>query len=560
MPTAPWPRLDRFKEHTIELPVAELDVAAQDRRRAACRRSTRALELGKGVVHVLRQPNVATGSRCSPPSAPARLRTQLPRARPAPVLLQLQARLVRELLRHRRCEHAGFDDEQSGEEPWWNEWSSEERRDACRDVPRAAPEPVALHVRFRDRSIAELARAPVGASSEFFARLQAAAPREQQIARDLLAEIRGAAAVPRARRPRLPDARPRRADALGRRGAAHPPGRAARLEPAGRVLRAGRADHRPAPARQRRSCSTRSTELARQGQHAGGGGARRGHHPPRRPHASISVPAPACAAASWWPRARCASSRANPALGDRPLPARAAAASGAAAPPGKRRDAAPDARSASRCTTSREVDVADPAGAAGGGHGRLGLGQVDAGARCAATPTCKRLVSTSGAGVRGVRTVRGRRGRAAAGLAGCAAVHGVEHLDRVLEVDQTPIGKTPRSCPATYIGFWDEIRKLSPAPPRRASRGYAREPLLLQHRRGPLRGLRRPGRADHRDELPARREGAVRRVRRQALQLRDAERHLARQAASATCSPMDVDEAVEFFAAHAARASCRCSC
>jgi UvrA family protein len=55
---------------------------------------------------------------------------------------------------------------------------------------------------------------------------------------------------------------------------------------------------------------------------------------------------------------------------------------------------------------------------------------------------------------------------------GCARIEEWDQIGRILEVDQTPIGKTPRSCPATYIGFWDAVRRVFAETSEARMRGY----------------------------------------------------------------------------------------
>lgn len=51
-------------------------------------------------------------------------------------------------------------------------------------------------------------------------------------------------------------------------------------------------------------------------------------------------------------------------------------------------------------------------------------------------------------------------------------IEGLEHVDKVIEIDQSPIGRTPRSNPATYCGFFTDIRQLMAQVPEAKIRGY----------------------------------------------------------------------------------------
>jgi excinuclease ABC subunit A len=541
IPTSPWPRLSRFREHTIELPVAELDVAAKTD--AALHQALeRALDFGKGLVHVL-------GTKSDRVTVFSTKRACHSCGRS---FAELDPRLFSFNSRHGWCEScygtgvemSGFTDEQSGEEPWWNEWYGKEP-EACSACRGQRLNPIALNVRFRERSIAALAGEPVSTSSEVFARLRLGA-RERQIARDLLAEIRG------------------RLRFLERVGLGY-----LQLDRAAPTLSGGEAQRIRLAAqlgsnlqgvcyvldeptiglhpRDNEILLRSLTELAGQRntlvvvEHDEETIRRADHVLDLGPGAGVRGGE---LVAAGTVRELMANPRSvtgrflrapllHPAQPHRPVSA-----------------------ATQRLTLERVAlhnlkgsDVGIPLGRLVVVTGVSGSGKSTL-ARDVLYTNLKRLVSTSGAGGRGGRTVRGGRGRAAAGLAGCAAVHGVEHLDRVLEVDQTPIGKTPRSCPATYVGFWDEIRRIYAGTTEARIRGYGASRFSFNTAGGRCEGC--DGQGVKTIEMSFLPDVKVlcevcggKRFNSETLSVTWRGRNIGDLLA------MDVDDAVEFFAAHA---------
>ena len=125
---------------------------------------------------------------------------------------------------------------------------------------------------------------------------------------------------------------------------------------------------------------------------------------------------------------------------------------------------------------------------------------------------------------------------------------GVERVDKVVDVDQAPIGRTPRSNPATYTGVFDHIRRLFSQTPGGQGPRLPARPVLLQRQGRPLRGVRRRRHHPHRDALPARHLRARARCATGARYNRDTLEVTFRGKTIADVLDLSCEEALAFFA------------
>jgi excinuclease ABC subunit A len=439
--TYQWPRLNRFKEHTIELPVATISVQ-KDNVDSLERNLIKALDLGKGLVHVLdadsKKPRVQVFS--------------IKRACPScgRSFAELDPRLFSFNSKHGWCEGCfgtglaleGFSEEQSGEEAAWNEWLDGDAH-VCDTCHGQRLNPVALHVKFRDLNIAGLTRLGVDETVAFIGKLRLS-KREAEIARDLMAEIRarmsflqrvGLGYLPLDRSaPTLSGGEAQRIRLAAQLGS--------NLQGVCYVLDEPTIGLHP---RDNRVLLDALAELAKNRntlvvvEHDEDTIRRADHVIDLGPGAGVRGGEVVAAG-------RVADLMKNPASVTgrflaSPLkhPAEPRRATGPRVPRLKLENV--------ELHNVLKEDISIPVGRLCVVTGVSGSGKSTV-ARDVLYTNLRRLV---GKLARGARKPE---------LTGVEALRGVELIDRVLEVDQTPIGKTPRSCPATYIGFWDDIRRI----------------------------------------------------------------------------------------------------
>ena len=319
-----------------------------------------------------------------------------------------------------------------------------------------------------------------------------------------------APAVPARRRPRLP----RRSTAPSATLAG---GEAQRIRLASadrqrarrRALRARRAVDRPAPARQP-TPDRHARAAARPRQHRARRRARRGDDPRRRPRRRHRARAPGSTAA----RSSCPGTRRRISLKSNDVDHRRSTCRA------KRRSRCPSCAATRarhwigikgarehnlqehrRARSRWDASSASPASAAAGR------------ARSSTTSCCRALMQKL---YRSTRSAGPHK-----------TIEGTEHIDKVIEIDQSPIGRTPRSNPATYTGVFDKIRDAVRRA-RRKRRSAATSPggSSFNVKGGRCEACQGDGIDQDRDALPARRVRAVRGLQGHALQPRDARHHV----------------------------------
>ena len=275
--------------------------------------------------------------------------------------------------------------------------------------------------------------------------------RENTIARQVLEGDPRAARLPGRRRPRLPDPGPRVGDAERWRGAAHPAGDADRIEPDGRALHPGRAVDRPPPARQR-PADRDAGPAPRPRQHAAGRRARRGDDP----IGGLGHRHRAGGGGARRPADPLGSARrtaGEPALDHGRLSARG---QGGADPTQASKRASGEALviRGARENNLKGIDVTFPLGKFVAVTGVSGSGKSSLVTQILHPALAQRIW--------GSREPAGKHDR----------IEGVDLIDKVIQIDQSPIGRTPRSNPATYTGLWGPLRELLAAVPESRLRGY----------------------------------------------------------------------------------------
>jgi excinuclease ABC subunit A len=468
IPTAAWPRLDRFKEHTIELPVGT-EIVSAERERALRELLSHGLSFGKGVIRVI----PATGPKAAGAGALFSTRRACPKCGRS--FEELDPRLFSYNSKHGWCpscfgtgvQLSGFDAEQTGEEIWWNDWWGGPEK-TCLACGGNRLKPEALAVRFRGKNIADYARLPVSEVAGQMSGLRLS-PRETDIARDLIAEIHSRLdflqsvglsylALDRSA-PTLSGGEAQRirlASQLGSnlRGVCyildeptiglHARDNEVLLD----TLHALRAKGNTV------IVVEHDEETIRRAEHivdlGPGGGVNGGYVVAQGTLAAIM--------------------RSKTSLTGRLLKTPLKHAMNGR-PAAKGGDDTIRVRNA-RLHNLKGIDVDVPlgrltcvTGVSGSGKSTLVRDVLYANLRHLLAGARGRRASSSAAKA-------SSKSAASQSLLGCDAIEGWQAIQRVLEVDQTPIGKTPRSCPATYVGIWDDIRRLFAGSTEARMRGY----------------------------------------------------------------------------------------